>query len=531
MSRVLTLAGRTGTGRVGTALAALVILFAALWMGAAIGETAIPFKTVAQTVANRLWNAGYPLAPIDEGIIWSYRLSRAVVAASCGASLALSGAVLQSLLRNPLADPYILGISAGASTGAVSVAILGVGAGLLTLPLGAFIGALVAFALVSLLAVKAGRGTAAIILAGVAGSQLFNALTSFIVTKAATAEQARGIMFWLLGNLSGVRWPDAWLAVPATLLGLVVCLWHARPLDAFTFGSESAASLGISVRRTYFALVGVSAMMTAVMVSIVGSIGFVGLVIPMRPACSSAPPRCPASGSGAHRRRVHDPRGHPVARSHSRAGPADRRDHGARRRPGLRVDTRTKEGPRMTLSARGVSWAAGGVEILKDVSLTVETGEFLGIIGPNGSGKTSLMSLISGIRKPKRGEVLLDGCPIGTLGAARSRKGSLWSSSRPRPASGSPRAKRSSSAARPISGRFRPGRRRTMRSSGLRSQMWTWRILPIASGTRSPAASGKGCTLLGRWRSNRRSCSSTSRPTISTSAIRSACSTSFAART
>ncbi len=264
----------------GATFAALAVLLLALWMGAAIGETAIPFRTVAQTVANRLWSAGYPLEPIDEGIIWSYRLSRAVVAASCGAALALSGAVLQSLLRNPLADPYILGISAGASTGAVGVAILGVGAGMLTLSLGAFLGAIIAFALVSVLAVKAGRGTAAIILAGVAGSQLFNALTSFIVTKAATAEQARGIMFWLLGNLSGVRWPDAWLAVPATLAGLVVCLWHARALDAFTFGSESAASLGISVRRTYLALVGVSAMMTAVMVAIVGSIGFVGLVIP-----------------------------------------------------------------------------------------------------------------------------------------------------------------------------------------------------------------------------------------------------------
>jgi iron complex transport system permease protein len=151
---------------------------------------------------------------------------------------------------------------------------------MLTMPLGAFLGALIAFLLVSVLAVKAGRGTAAIILAGVAGSQLFNALTSFIVTKAATAEQARGIMFWLLGNLSGVRWPDAWLAVPAALIGLAVCLWHARALDASTFGSEAAASLGISVRRTYLALVGVSAMMTAVMVSIVGSIGFVGLVIP-----------------------------------------------------------------------------------------------------------------------------------------------------------------------------------------------------------------------------------------------------------
>lgn len=262
------------------ALAALVILLAALWLGAAIGETAIPLDTVAKTVANRLWGAGYPLEPIDEGIVWSYRLSRAVVAACCGAALSLSGVVLQSLLRNCLADPYLLGISAGASTGAVSVAILGVGAGFLTLPMGAFAGALVAFALVSLLAMKAGRGTAAIILAGVAGSQLFNALTSFIVTKAATAEQARGIMFWLLGNLSGVRWPDAWLAIPATLAGFVVCLWHARALDAFTFGAESAASLGISVRRTHFTLVGVSAMMTAVMVSIVGSIGFVGLVIP-----------------------------------------------------------------------------------------------------------------------------------------------------------------------------------------------------------------------------------------------------------
>jgi iron complex transport system permease protein len=267
-------------GRAGAAFAALVVLFAALWFGAAIGETAIPFSTVVQTIANRLWDAGYPLEPIDEGIVWSYRLSRAVVAASCGAALALCGVVLQSLLRNPLADPYILGISAGASTGAVGVAILGIGAGFLTMPLGAFLGAVVAFALVSVLALKAGRGTAAIILAGVAGSQLFNALTSFIVTKAATAEQARGIMFWLLGNLSGVRWPDAWLAVPAALAGLVVCLLHARALDAFAFGSESAASLGISVRRTYLVLVGTAAMMTAAMVSIVGSIGFVGLVIP-----------------------------------------------------------------------------------------------------------------------------------------------------------------------------------------------------------------------------------------------------------
>ena len=174
-------------GRAGLAFAALALLLVALMAGAAIGETAIPFDVVAKTIANRVFHAGYPLEPLDEGIVWSYRLSRAVVAACCGASLALAGAVLQSLLRNPLADPYILGISAGASTGAVAVALLGIGAGFLTMPVGALIGAFVAFSLVSLLAVRAGHGNSAIILAGVAGSQLFNAMTSFIVTKSANA--------------------------------------------------------------------------------------------------------------------------------------------------------------------------------------------------------------------------------------------------------------------------------------------------------------------------------------------------------
>ena len=124
------------------------------------------------------------------------------------------------------------------------------------------------------------RGTGQIVLAGIAGSQLFNALTSFIITKSANAEQARGIMFWLLGNLSGARWPDVWLAVPVALVGLGACIWYARALDAFSFGAESAASLGVPVRVVQVVLIGLTALVTAVMVSIVGSIGFVGLVIP-----------------------------------------------------------------------------------------------------------------------------------------------------------------------------------------------------------------------------------------------------------
>lgn len=263
-------------------LLALALLLLALLAGVAIGETAIEPQVVLQVLANKLWGAGYILDPIDEGVVWNYRLTRALVAAACGAGLATCGVILQSLLRNPLADPYLLGISAGASTGAVLVALIGVGGGLVSLSAGAFVGAMAAFALVTLLARASGSssGTGQIILAGIAGSQLFNALTAFLITKSASSEQARGIMFWLLGNLSGVRWPSVWLAVPVAVVGLAVCLWHRRALDAFTFGSDSAASLGIPVRRVQFVLVACAALVTAVMVSIVGSIGFVGLVIP-----------------------------------------------------------------------------------------------------------------------------------------------------------------------------------------------------------------------------------------------------------
>ena len=262
--------------------ASLAMLLLAILAGVAIGETAIEPGVVVRVLANKMWGAGYVLDPIDEGIVWNYRLTRALVAAACGAGLATCGVVLQSLLRNPLADPYLLGISAGASTGAVLIALLGLGAGAISLSVGAFTGAIGAFALVILLARASGpaSGTGQIILAGIAGSQLFNAITAFLITKSASAEQARGIMFWLLGNLSGVRWPSVGLAVPVAVAGLAVCLWHRRALDAFAFGSDSAASLGIPVRRVQFLLISCAALITAVMVSIVGSIGFVGLVIP-----------------------------------------------------------------------------------------------------------------------------------------------------------------------------------------------------------------------------------------------------------
>nr|WP_204338707.1 iron ABC transporter permease [Rhizobium leguminosarum] len=261
-------------------MAALLLLGLMISLAVSIGEIAIPLATTAEAVSNRLFGTDFELSRIHQGIVWDYRLSRALVAASAGASLSLSGAILQALLRNPLAEPYVLGISAGASTGAVCVMILGFGYGVLGLSSGAFIGAVIAFLLVGILATGTGGTGERIILCGIAGSQLFNALTSYIVTTSANAEQARGILFWLLGSLSGVRWPDVYLSAPIALTGFVICMAHVRALDAFAFGTDAAASLGIAVRRVQIVLFAMTAAMTASVVSMVGSIGFVGLVIP-----------------------------------------------------------------------------------------------------------------------------------------------------------------------------------------------------------------------------------------------------------
>lgn len=261
------------------ALSLLALVFA-IALAVTVGEMAIPLPTAFRALGNGLFDLDYPVSAIQQGVIFDYRLSRALLAALCGGALALSGAILQALLRNPLAEPYILGISAGASTGAVAVMILGFGGAALSVSGGAFLGAVAALVLVALLAAGAGGASERVILAGVAGAQLFNAATATIVTTLASAEQARGVMFWLLGNFGGVRWPDVWIATPVALVGFCVCMLHARALDAFAFGSDAAAALGVPVTRVRIVLFAVTAVMTATMVSIVGSIGFVGLIIP-----------------------------------------------------------------------------------------------------------------------------------------------------------------------------------------------------------------------------------------------------------
>jgi iron complex transport system permease protein len=267
--------------RLGLLIAAgVALLLLSVAVAITIGPADIRVGDVWSVVASHLGWGSSELTPIREGIVWELRLPRTLLAAVCGAGLAVCGAVMQSLLRNPLADPFVLGVSSGASTGAVIVVVLGVGGGLLSVSAGAFLGAVLSFGLVLLLSHTLGGATDRVVLSGVAAMQLFSALTSFVVMTSADAETTRGVLFWLLGSLSGVGWTDVWVCFAVLAVTLLVCLGYARTLDAFAFGQDAAATLGVSVARTRLVLLCATALLTAALVSSAGAIGFVGLVLP-----------------------------------------------------------------------------------------------------------------------------------------------------------------------------------------------------------------------------------------------------------
>ncbi|WP_304455558.1 iron ABC transporter permease [Nocardiopsis sp. YSL2] len=264
----------------GIGTGSLALLLVSVGVAITLGPADVSLVNVRDIVLNHLGITDIPVRVSKNAIVWDDRLPRALVAAACGAGLGLCGVILQSLLRNPLADPYVLGISSGASTGAVVVGVLGVGGSVIGLSGGAFLGSAAAFAVVLLIARMAGGGNDKVILAGIAVTQLFSALTSFVVFAFADSDEARGVMFWLLGSLEGVRWNDVWLCGLAVVAGAVLCLVRAPVLDAFAFGDDVASSLGVSVRRARAMFMIATALLTAVLVSVAGAIGFVGLVLP-----------------------------------------------------------------------------------------------------------------------------------------------------------------------------------------------------------------------------------------------------------
>ena len=260
---------------VGVGTAALV---ASVLGAVTVGPSGLGLHEVVASLASHL---GLPVtAPprLHDAIVWDLRAPRVLTAALVGAGLAVAGTVMQSLTRNALADPYLLGLSHGAALGAVAVLVAGLS---VALPVAAFVGALVALVAALALARTGGQITPGrTVLAGVAVSQLAAALTSFAVFWSATGDSYREILSWLLGSVAGARWSSVAIAAGALVaVGALVTAWAGR-LDAFWFGDTAAAALGVAVDRTRWVLLGAVALLVGALVAESGAVGFVGLVVP-----------------------------------------------------------------------------------------------------------------------------------------------------------------------------------------------------------------------------------------------------------
>jgi iron complex transport system permease protein len=270
---------RLGTGAmIGPAVLALSVLVAV-----STGAVSVPLSTVWSVLANHLipglvtpdWT------PAREAIVWDIRFPRALLAALVGAGLGITGAALQSVTRNPLADPHLLGISSGGAFGAIAALLhTGLFLGLLTVPLLAFGGALTATLIVLAVARVAGATSAdRLVLAGVAVSFIIMAGANILIFLG-DPKATHTVVFWMLGGLGLAQWPH--LLYPlAVLLPAGLWLWTQSPaLNAMSLGDETAASLGIPVARFRLSVFVAGALITGVMVAFSGIIGFVGLMMP-----------------------------------------------------------------------------------------------------------------------------------------------------------------------------------------------------------------------------------------------------------
>ena len=262
---------------------ALVLLVLAMVCSIPIGSSSLSFAEL-----RGIFDPALPApSPLRMSILTELRIPRILMAAMVGAILAVSGVAMQAITHNDLAEPYLLGISSGASTGAV-VAILfstwqyGIIAG-------AAVGALVSFGMLMLLLRNSAADAARVVLTGVLIGFLFQSLTSLIVTASGNAESTRGIMFWLLGVLSAARWYTVIAVFIVGTIGTVALWMMSRYLDALSLGDATASTMGIPVVALRYAVLVAVSLMTAATVASVGAIGFVGLIVPHAVRMMSGP--------------------------------------------------------------------------------------------------------------------------------------------------------------------------------------------------------------------------------------------------
>lgn len=252
-----------------------------------VGFAQIPFSTVLMILAKRmpflgnlvnLSNVSY----VEETIIIQIRMPRILAGALVGAALAVAGVVYQGVFKNPMADPYVLGVSAGAAVGASLAIVLGIGftlLGLSTVPILAFAGSLIAvFIVYNISRVGSRVPVTTLLLSGIAVSIFLSAIVT--VLQVIAGGRLHVIVFWLMGGFSYVEWKDVWAVLPLVCLGAVATYFYARDLNILALGEETAQHLGVDVERVKKLLLIFGSLITAAAVSISGLIGFIGLIIP-----------------------------------------------------------------------------------------------------------------------------------------------------------------------------------------------------------------------------------------------------------
>lgn len=279
----MTISNRWNGAWLGIAL--LLLLIASGMFGISIGSQHVRWDDVLAVLGSRLGLARVdPSDPVVDAIVWRLRLPRVVLAAIVGGGLSIIGVAMQTLVRNPLAEPYILGISGGAAAGA-SLFYLGFLPPLIsrafTMPLAAFAGGLISITIVYLVARTGSTlSVARLLLAGVAMAAMMGAITALVTFASPEPEKLRTVLFWLQGSLSGTRWTMVPLPAVTAVLGLLALLALSRPLDAMLLGEEPAFSLGIPTESLKHLLIGLAALVTGALVATSGAIGFVGLIVP-----------------------------------------------------------------------------------------------------------------------------------------------------------------------------------------------------------------------------------------------------------
>lgn len=270
---------------IGTSVILLIILFLSIGFAVTIGSVDISIKEVYEVILYKFFNIGDSTIGIGAiaDVVWLIRMPRIVLAIAVGIGLSVVGIVMQAIVKNPLADPYILGVSSGASLGATLAVVLGIGSsfGRNSLGIMGFIGALGVSVLVLMISNIGGRSNSIkLLLAGMALSSVCSSFSSFLVYISDDSEKLKTITFWLMGSLAGAKWDEIAIIMPIIILGVIFFATQYRTLNLMLLGDEVSITLGTDLHKFRIIYLLITSLMIGLLVYVSGMIGFVGLIIP-----------------------------------------------------------------------------------------------------------------------------------------------------------------------------------------------------------------------------------------------------------